>query len=261
MVYQEGKKFFLNTQRKFFLEYYSFKMENLFKHKVFFTKHRESCDYRQGRTVKWSSIYKSNIKYNCDEIDMTKNNIETLLNDIKPFLCYIGSKSMDREDSYFSDYEYEATFIIGVFFKNINRDNEFRYIKLWHLNMNSEPELFNIFPFDFDQQELEGYYFEKPFEIHIDVYEEYNTCIMFFNEDEEYSDPPDESEDESEEDTTPVARRKSFNTGQCVTCLTNKPNILFTDCGHICVCLECEDAKPSVKCPSYRTVISNKWEI
>ena len=174
-------------------------IENLFKHKVFFTKHRESCDYRQRGTVKWSSIYKSNIKYNCDEIDMTKNNIETLLKNIKPFLCYIGSENMDKEDGIFISCEYEATFIIGVLFTNINRNNECRYIKLWHLNMNSEPKLFNIFPFDFDQQELEGYYFEKPFEIHIDVYEECNTNITFSDEYEEYSYPPDDSEDESEE--------------------------------------------------------------
>ena len=39
-------------------------IENLFKHKIFFTQPREDCDYREGGTVRWSSIYKSNTIYN-----------------------------------------------------------------------------------------------------------------------------------------------------------------------------------------------------
>ena len=39
-------------------------IENLFKHKIFFTQPREDCDYRERGTVRWSSIYKSNTIYN-----------------------------------------------------------------------------------------------------------------------------------------------------------------------------------------------------
>ena len=40
------------------------KIENLFKHKIFFTQPREDCKYGEGGTVRWSSIYKSNTIYN-----------------------------------------------------------------------------------------------------------------------------------------------------------------------------------------------------
>ena len=39
-------------------------IENLFKHKIFFTHQREICDYGEGGKVKWSGIYKSNEIYN-----------------------------------------------------------------------------------------------------------------------------------------------------------------------------------------------------
>ena len=68
-------------------------IKNLFKHKVFFTKRTEYSDYSERRTVKRSTLYKSNIKYNHDEINIT--NKEELLNYIKPFLYYLGSKDVD----------------------------------------------------------------------------------------------------------------------------------------------------------------------
>ena len=32
---------------------------------------------------------------------------------------------------------------------------------------------------------------------------------------------------------------KNFKENECVICLTNPPNILFCNCGHLCVCKEC----------------------
>ena len=37
---------------------------------------------------------------------------------------------------------------------------------------------------------------------------------------------------------------KPFKTDQCVVCLSKKPEVLFLKCGHLCVCLECEEANP-----------------
>ena len=51
---------------------------------------------------------------------------------------------------------------------------------------------------------------------------------------------------------------KSFRTDTCVICLTKPPNVLFTDCRHICICLECEKIKPLGKCPYCKTTISTK---
>ena len=42
---------------------------------------------------------------------------------------------------------------------------------------------------------------------------------------------------------------QSFKSEECVICLTNPPNVLFCNCGHLCLCSECEKLKNSNKCP------------
>ena len=42
---------------------------------------------------------------------------------------------------------------------------------------------------------------------------------------------------------------QSFKSEECVICLTNSPNALFCNCGHLCMCSECEKLKISNKCP------------
>ena len=36
---------------------------------------------------------------------------------------------------------------------------------------------------------------------------------------------------------------QTFKSNECVICLTNQPNILFCNCGHIAICEECERVK------------------
>ena len=43
---------------------------------------------------------------------------------------------------------------------------------------------------------------------------------------------------------TPPKPLKSFKTDTCVICLIKEPNVLFIDCRHICICLECDEIKP-----------------
>ena len=42
---------------------------------------------------------------------------------------------------------------------------------------------------------------------------------------------------------------QSFKSNECVICLTNPPNVLFCNCGHLCLCSECNRKKISNKCP------------
>ena len=46
---------------------------------------------------------------------------------------------------------------------------------------------------------------------------------------------------------------QSFKSNECVICLTNPPNVLFCNCGHLCLCSECERKKISNKCPICKT--------
>ena len=48
---------------------------------------------------------------------------------------------------------------------------------------------------------------------------------------------------------TIINASQSFKSNECVICLTNPPNVLFCNCGHQCLCSECERKKISNKCP------------
>ena len=61
-----------------------------------------------------------------------------------------------------------------------------------------------------------------------------------------------------EESVLPKPLKKKFKHDQCVICLDRKPNILFVECKHTCVCEECEEAHPSTQCPCCRTEISER---
>ena len=61
-----------------------------------------------------------------------------------------------------------------------------------------------------------------------------------------------------DEPPTPPTPLKSFRTDTCVICLIKESKILFTDCRHICICLECEEIKPLGKCPYCKVNISTK---
>ena len=51
---------------------------------------------------------------------------------------------------------------------------------------------------------------------------------------------------------------KKIKSVECVICLTNPPNVLFSQCGHICVCNKCGDIleteRGRVKCPLCRQI-------
>ena len=51
-----------------------------------------------------------------------------------------------------------------------------------------------------------------------------------------------------------INTEKIFKEDECVICLTNPPNILFCNCGHLCVCVECSKTGESLeKCPICKT--------
>ena len=73
-------------------------------------------------------------------------------------------------------------------------------------------------------------------------------------EDEEEEEPEEPEEPEYIQNETPIINSSlSFKSNECVICLTNPPNVLFCNCGHLCLCLECERKKNSNKCPICKT--------
>ena len=65
----------------------------------------------------------------------------------------------------------------------------------------------------------------------------------------------EEEEEEQEEEEEEKERNKQINTDKifksddCVICLTNPPNVLFCNCGHIPICTECDKVKSLNTCP------------
>ena len=47
---------------------------------------------------------------------------------------------------------------------------------------------------------------------------------------------------------------KCYKPESCVICLTNPPNVLFCNCGHLCCCIECSKIKKFTECPVCKTL-------
>ena len=60
-------------------------------------------------------------------------------------------------------------------------------------------------------------------------------------------------EEEEEEEPINVNDLKTFKIEECVICLENKNNVLFCNCGHICVCDKCILLQRLTKCPCCKT--------
>ena len=77
-------------------------------------------------------------------------------------------------------------------------------------------------------------------------------------EQEEEETNEEEEEEEEEEEKEQINTDKSFKSDECVICLTNPPNVLFCNCGHIPICVECEETKALNICPVCKTYKSIK---
>ena len=55
------------------------------------------------------------------------------------------------------------------------------------------------------------------------------------------------------EDTKIINLFKIFKSDECIICLTNKPNIIFCNCGHLCYCVKCYKIKTPSTCPICKT--------
>ena len=91
-----------------------------------------------------------------------------------------------------------------------------------------------------------GHYtcFTKPFRLELLMKRD---GVISYSEEEE-----DEEEEEEEEEEEilppPISNFKTFKVEQCVICLGNIPNVLFCNCGHICICETC-NVNEFTNCP------------
>ena len=92
----------------------------------------------------------------------------------------------------------------------------------------------------------------KPFQIMISY-----CCVEY--EDSDIIDTESEEETHSIEET--ITTDKTFKSDECIICLTNPPNVLFCNCGHIAIRVECDKVKSLNVCPvcKFENTIKRKW--
>ena len=118
------------------------------------------------------------------------------------------------------------------------KDNEFNEYNIYSINYNNIKDKISNENKYYSNFEVEG-----NFNIYINVsvrwWEDYNS----------------EEEDDSEDDKP---ARKTITEPECIICFENKPNILFLECLHLCVCNVCNSKGKFNKCPLCRKKIKNQ---
>ena len=233
-------------------------IRNLFKHNIFFTTSLQYHLHMESGAIHTTGLYETDVIHNPERYGIM--DYHDIKRKIKPFLYYLTSsyKCLSRE--YNNIYANNADIKVGVFLRN-----SYKYAildKFWVYNFEREQDL-NLYTFDEFVRRDEPV-LNEPFKIHVYVKWEYisnETNEPNESESEDEEDEEEEIKNESEEDTTPVAISESLHSDQCVVCLSKKPELLFVNCLHRCVCLKCKKTSPFRRCPSCRTLISIKVKI
>ena len=86
-------------------------IENFFKHKISLTSSRQYNTFRMRRTICLTGLYKSNVIHNTERHGF--KDINELVAQIKPFLYYLASKCMNREEE--DDYTFSGFLKVSIF--------------------------------------------------------------------------------------------------------------------------------------------------
>ena len=166
--------------------------------------------------------------------DIISDNIMTLLEEMTPLLVYIFSCIRHCDSSQFRDITIKLKF----------PNSEVIFDECIDLSSYLFLEPIGIIKENIDGILASGHYisFLTTFRLEITIVRESINEFIFH---------PSEGEDEDE--PLIINEVKTFKTDECVICLENKNNVLFCNCGHICVCEKCIEIKRLTKCPVCKT--------
>ena len=192
--------------------------------------------------------------------DLNDKNIIELVQQITPLIYYLISKNRNEE---------EKSLIISLEFPPsealLNFPKEFK--------INDENPLKNSIKEFIKDFKTEGYFitFTKNFNLHIilkteeseterpDTTESAEEWIRNFMMPECVTRRKEEIAYEAfnkqnlELKKERINLGKTFKSNECVICLTNPSNVLFCNCGHIGICVECDETKGLNVCPVCKT--------
>ena len=238
-------------------------VKNLFKHEHPFKLFSTERDIYEAYIRSLVFLYRTKKIQNGATIDIYS--IDDLFKKVKPFLLYLMSMSNTKT---IQEYQlFNGVYDILIKTYDQKYDLGFTFKRLLRFEIDYRNDL-NFSDIDF-QEYNESYnkYFQKPFEIHIDVNNYYKTVL-----DEDEDENESESEDEPEEEEITIVQEyerengkipiiKTFKEDKCIICLENKPNILYEHCRHIPTCSKCEEIENLNKCPICRRIATLKFKI
>ena len=158
-------------------------------------------------------------------INFTNNKflIREFYKHLKPIICFAYSYTIRKKFFRENFNLIEDNTIINYSFED---DNNELYIKNLEVVLTSH--------YDFQDEDYD-FYFEALGEL-----EQNNELLVSHTE-------PINEEEKIINDT------QTYESEECVICLSNQPNILFCNCGHLCLCTECYKLKSLSVCPVCKT--------
>ena len=164
--------------------------------------------------------------------DLNDKNIIELIQEITPLIYYLISCLKNKEENLLRELIIELEF----------PPCESRLKFSGRFKINDENPLNSIKNFIKDFED-EGYF--------LTFTRHFNLLFLLKSQN---SEPlrEEESEEESEEEKI-INTSKSFKFDECVICLTEPPNVLFCNCGHLCLCAECSKIECFEECPICKT--------
>ena len=200
-------------------------------------------------------IYETEEIPNSDAINAkTVNDMHNIL---KPTIEYFKSLNCYTERSNYFNYSY------GISIKFFKENGLLENIDLLYLFYDEEGCIIDHYTFcnekSFQKYKKIPFIIQLKFLYHYEIDEQEHESENE-NEDEDEQEHENENEDEQEhesesenEDDEIINYQQTFKSNKCVICLTNSPNILFCNCGHICICIECSKIKTLRICPISKT--------
>ena len=168
--------------------------------------------------------------------NLNDKNIIELIQEITPLIYYLISSLKNKEENLLRELIIELEF----------PPCESRLKVSGRFKINDENPLNSIKNFIKDFED-EGYFLTSTRHFNLLLLLKFQNSEPLREEESEQ-----ESEEESEEKKI-INTSKSFKSDECVICLTEPPNVLFCNCGHLCLCAECSKIKCFEECPICKT--------
>ena len=179
------------------------------------------------------------------------NKTEIHFSSLSPILRFTTKNIYNSED-YSLDFLKEKIKPLCYYLYSFLKEPRIIKIRIWleHLDDNGRQWYGNITKFhflDLDKeflQEIEAYLDgEKTYFIHKIPTKPFRITVEKLCSSMEEEDIEEDIEEDSEEEKETINTDKSFKSDECVICLTNLPSVLFCNCGHIAICVECDKVK------------------